>query len=200
MPYLDSIVSKINDQIIDSSLNFISSGSIRAFGIAETIIEPTADPQVFKRYPAEINDDGDATMVDFDNHYITLYHKLETIINAPAISKLQYGDGDVINESAAMSLIVIAFRDQIRKTAWWLEAVIKDKFLNNVKETNTDGNILQTSTLKVGTSNFDKLNLFAREYAEVKFQFQYPQLILFEMKYTIQSTYKKGCLDNCVTC
>jgi hypothetical protein len=198
MPYLDSIVSKINEQTI-RSLNFVSPGSIRAFGIAETIVEPI-DEQRIKRYPAAIDDDGEATMIDFDNYYITIYHRLEGIINAIAPVKNQYGDDKSLTETVNMAMIVLAFRNQIQRTGWQLEATIKDQFLDNTKETDNDGKILQTSMLRVGTSNFDKLILLPREYAEVKFEFQYPELIMFETKYSIQSTYKKGCLNNCVTC
>ena len=193
MPYLEQLVNNINEQI-KSSLKFISEGQIATYGISEAIVEPI-DEKSYKSYPAIINEDGDATMIEINDVYgIIIYHKLDSITNALALTKNQWGNEHYLSESANMTMIVIAFRDQVKRTASFLEAVIKDK-LEETMAVET-----QKSTLRPGASNFDKLSILTREYLNSAPELNFPQLIIFELKYVIASIYKKGCLDNCLQC
>lgn len=188
MPFLDNIVSQLNDKIITSSLNFIPSGKIKSYGISEPMILVQEDKVI--QYPAIINSDGEATMIEVDDTYnVIMYHKLESITNG-IVPKTNYGGISDLLETANMALVIVAFRDKVRRTSYWLENVIKDQFPDIMKVAG-----LQRSGIKIGNSNFDKLALLNREYIGVELNFSH--IIIFELKYRIESAYKKGCFDNC---
>ena len=54
-----------------------------------------------------------------------------------------------------------------------------------------NGGILPTST------NFDSMTLFNQEYKNVQ-PFLKPNLIYFQIRYSIESTYKKECFNNTI--
>jgi hypothetical protein len=199
MPYLDKIVSTINQGIINDSLKGIAPAKINACCIAETMLDVREDETgktVNLRYPALIDNDGEVTMIMVDDSYdIIFYHKVETITNALA-PKSSYGDsyGNLL-ETANMSLIVMAFRNKVRKPAWWFESAIKDQAKDTIKLNTAENIFLQRSVIRFGNSSFDKLSLLQREYSEVALN--YPNIIVLELKYSIQSIWKKGCFLNC---
>lgn len=182
MPFLETIVDELNDSL-KSSLNI----NIKAYGIAETMVKATDDqPPKIMRYPAVVDNDGEATMIEVDDVYpVTIYHRIESIANGLAPTKQQFGRTPELTEVVNMSMVVISFRDRIRKNAYWLENIIKDKLPDKISG----------ASIRVGTSNFDKLSLLAREFTEVDLAYQ--QLIFFETKYQITTIYKKGCIDQC---
>jgi hypothetical protein len=202
MPYLDNIVFQLNSSIV-SSLNFIKADRIQTFGIAETIIdvqndETTGQPKTI-RYPAIINDDGDATMITPDDKYsLMLYHRLETVVNSVVPPKQSFGRSVQISEVNNLSIIVFAFRNKVRRTSYWLEAAMKNKFPDTIKVTDNASKLLSQANVRLATSNFDKLSLLQREYSEINLN--YSQLSMFEMKYRLETTFTKGCMDNCSDC
>lgn len=206
MPYLDKIVEQINNTII-SSLNFqidsksiLTEGKIKSYGIAEQFIDASdSEDQKPNRYPAIINDDGEVDAITPDDIYdIIFYHRLEGIVNANTTLKNTFGRLPDIMETVNMSIVFFAFRNKIRRTGYWLEGIVKDKFPDKIVVKDNDGATLQQSPLKIGNSNFDKLSILQREYSEV--QLNYAELIVFEFKYLIQNTFKRGCLDGCNDC
>lgn len=199
MPYLDNIVKSLNDTWLNSSLKFIPSSKINAAGIAETIIEATPideDNVKVKRFPGIIDTYGEVQAIIADDCYqVIIYHKLEAIVNT-VIPKTGFGDGQGDQlETANMAVIVMAFRDKVKKPGYILEAALKNASPEKTKITGNTGQHLQSSVFRIGNSSFDKLGLLSREFSEV--ELNYPNLIVFEMKYRIESTWRKGCFDAC---
>lgn len=199
MPYLDKIVNSINDVIINTSLRGIPPAKIKAYGIVETMLEARENDKgetVTIRYPGLIDNDGEVNMIDIDDgYYVILYHKVESMLNGIA-AKSAYGDsvGNLL-ETANMSMVVFAFRNTARKPAWWFEAAIKDQVREKMKLNSNEGVLLQSSNIRIGNSSFDKLSLLQREYSEI--ELNYPNLIAIEIKYRIESSWKKGCFSSC---
>lgn len=201
MPYLNNIVNSVNAKIKTSSLKQFPSSKIGAYGIAETIFDkgfPTEEnptPGV-KKYPGTINDAGEITMIYPDDTYVCqFFHKVDGIVNT-INPKSSYGDtlGNLI-EVANMALIVFALRDKFRAQAWHIEALIKDQFPDVLTLENATNGFIQSSTIRVGNTSFDRFGLLEREYSEVTLNL--PNLMVFEMKYSIVSTWKKGCFLIC---
>lgn len=198
MPYLDKIVDSINIGIMNNSIGFVPRAKVHAWGIAETILDTrqeSEDKIVSIRYPGLIDDDGEVKMIDVDdNYHVIIYHKVESIVNT-IVAKSGYGNsmGNYL-ETANMSVMFLAFRDKVRKAAWWFEAAIKDQVQETVK-LECNNVFLQRSNIRIATSSFDKLGLLQREYSEV--ELNYPNLIVFEIKYRVESTWKKGCFAAC---
>lgn len=199
MPFLNNAIVTLNQQLIAQALCFVPSGSIAAYGICETMLKVVdADgAESTMRYPAVIDDDGEATMVDIDDvHSIIFYHRLDTIQNSTVRQSFGDGQGDFL-ETANLTLTLFAFRDKVRKTVWEIEAIIKDRFPNN-RITLTDqasGTWLQSSVFRVGNTSFDKLTILQKEYTSVALN--YPNVMAMQMGYRIESTWKRGCLNIC---
>ncbi len=195
MPYLDKIVEAVNQGIINTSLNGIPPAMIKAYGISETMLDVRENDKseaITIRYPSIIDNDGEVTMLNPDDGYaIMIYHKAESIVNG-IVTKSSYGDsqGNLL-ETANMSLMLMAFRNKVRRPAWWFEAAVKDQMRETMTLRSAQNVFLQRSSLKIGNSSFDKLSLLQREYSEI--ELNYPNLIVIEIKYRIESTWKKGC-------
>jgi hypothetical protein len=202
MPFLDKIVESINTNWNDTIIPVITTeGKFKSFGFSEQIIEPIIENNEAvkeKKYPGFINNDGEVLMIEIDdNYHIILYHKIENISNGFT----KYGFGDAIGdmqETVNASFIVFAFRDKIQKPGYQLENHLKDAMLSDMNLKLNDDSTFQKSFIKVGNSSFDKISLLGREFSEV--EINYPNLIVFETKYQIVSTYKKGCFNNKCGC
>lgn len=191
MPFLDKIIENLNKHWQTSSLKFIPKAKIKVYGIAETTLAASESEEGKTiKYPSTIDNDGEVTMIAIDDTYqLVMYHRLESITNSQAAKGFGDSRGDML-EVANLALIVYAFKDKIRKSAHHLEALLKDAIPEDTKIT-VDSKVVQTSLFKVGNSSFDKLGLLTREFTEV--EVNYPNLIAFEMKYRIESTWRKGC-------
>lgn len=187
MPFLGKIVDGINNQWK------ISLGENAAFyGIAETIIDvrfaEANDEEILVRFPAIVDDFGEAKMIDINDAFpMIVYHKLDSIVNSE--TKTGFGDKKQQLEIANLSAIVFAFRRKVKKQAYQLEALMKDSVKTVEFKRNEEK--LQQSSIHFQTSSFDKIALISREFSEI--QLDYPSLICFDMKYQIRSTWVPGC-------
>lgn len=199
MPFLNNAIATLNQQLISEALCFTAPGTIAAFGICETMLKvvDANGGESTQRYPAVIDDEGEATMVDIDDtHSIIFYHRLDSIQNATIKQTFGDGQGDFL-ETANLTLTMFAFRDKVQKPIWELEAIIKDRFPNNritLKDI-TSGNWVQSSVFRVGNASFDKLAILQKEYTTVALN--YPNVMAMQMSYRIESTWKRGCLNIC---
>lgn len=195
MPFLDNIINGLNDQWIAALEPVITKGKIKAYGIAESIIDVSTETKATIKYPAIVDDDGEGTMIDLDDVYhLIWWHRLESIANTVLPKGFGDAPGDT-QETVNMGIVVAAFRDKIRKPGYWIEAVLKDKMPSQSYTSNKAGGRIQRSAYKPGNSNFDKAGLLSREYTQV--ELNYPNVIFFEMKYQIINNFKKGCFDIC---
>jgi hypothetical protein len=190
MRLLEKQVDELNEAIV-SSLVFVPSGKVKAYGLAETMLNPVVleDGSVkVQRFPVTIDNDGEVDRVEVDDIYaVIMYHKLESTSNSIA-PKTNYGRTTDLFEQQNISLVVIAFRDQVQQPGYVLESIIKNYFLDKLE----DG-----AAVRIGNSNFDKLSLLQREFSEV--ELNYAHLIIFELKYRIESTQRRRCFNICGT-
>jgi hypothetical protein len=195
MPFLNNIVDSINALIKDA----LKIPSIKMYGISEVMVEAGKDESgkdITIKYPSTINSDAEVEKIIIDDAYsVFLYHKIESVVNSvDAKSGFGTSRGN-LTEAANMSLLIFAFRKQTRKDAWRFEAVIKDMLPEVLNITDKDAKPLQRSLLKVGNSNYDKLFLLQREFTEI--ELNYPDLMAMELKYRIESSWRKGCFIKC---
>jgi hypothetical protein len=200
MPFLNDIVSSLNKQWQQSSLRFIPAPKIQMHDISEAMIEVKGDGenQTQKRYPSTVTHDGEVQEIMPDDRFdLLLYHKLESIQNTVDTSK-GFGKDAANFEVANMSVMVFGFRDKLRREAYWLEAALKDGMPDMLTTKDNHHKLIQEARLKPGNSSFDKMALLAREFSEVELNF--PNILVFEMKYRIESTWKKGCFNQINNC
>jgi hypothetical protein len=197
MPFLNNITESINGIILSST--GIPVADAKLFDISEVMIEAGNNDEgnaLVYRYPSVIDMYGEVTRIIIDDGYALIaYHKVENVANG-IDQKSGYGNsrGNIV-EVANMALMVYAFRRKVKREAWWIEAMIKDKLPDTLNISDRQGKLLQRSVVRPVMTSYDKLGLLQREYTEV--QLNYPDLMVFEMKYRVESTWSKGCFSNC---
>lgn len=199
MPFLDKIITDLNSNWVNSFSSVVSNRKIKTYGISELILEPVEideNTTKTKKYPGVIDADAEVKACEIDDAYhLVWWHRLESITNT-VLTKPAFGDkaGDV-QETVNMSMIVAGFRNKIRRSPAWVEAVLKDKMQDTGIIKDSTGKIIQRMKFITGNSNFDKLALLNREFSEI--ELNYADVLLFELKFQIISTWQKGCLDIC---
>lgn len=197
MPFLDIITKSINNVIVQSF--GLPVAHVKTYGISEVMVDGSKDDagnDITTRFPSIIDADGEVTMIDVDDAFsMILYHKIDGITNSLDVRTATGRSRGNLVEAANMTLMLFAFRRKTRKEAWWFEAVIKDKLPDTLNIADGNNKPLQNSIIKIGNSSYDKLSLLQREYSSV--QLNYPDLVVMELKYIIQSTWQKGCFANC---
>lgn len=200
MPFLDNIVAGINDEL-KSKVSDKLPKDVKFYGIAEQILDTELDgPEdnaswIEKRYPAVIDNHGEAKMIDISDSYpLTIFHRVDNIQNI--VSRTGFGDsaGDC-NEVANMRMLIIGFRNKVKLSGHNLEALIKDSMSEMITVKDGYSTPMQKSLIRNGTSSFDKLNIIGREYSKIELDLS--NLIVIEHSYKIESTWKKGCFNKC---
>jgi hypothetical protein len=198
MPFLENIVESINSKIKDGPLKCFPANKVMTYGITESILDASnQEGQRPIRYPITVDDKGEGRQVAVNDLFdITIYHKLESITTTLDPRK-GFGDSHgTFFEIANLAMMVLAFRDKTGKTASWLEMAIKDSMPNIYRLVDKQDRKLQDSFLQPTQSNFDKPSLLSREYSDVVLN--YPSLVVFEIRYRIESNYQQGCFHcNC---
>jgi len=198
MPFVDKIVAQLNTEI-EAELNQNSALQNHIlYGIAEpSYVNSEAKPTI---QPCVINLDGEGTPVIYDDSYnLSIYHR---IFQEPvqAVQGMSFGNKaqDWVRTSTDMEMVVWAHRTKVKMNprilAGQLFAMIPG---TQITVTDTSNNKVGTAVLLVNNTNFDSLSIFGRDYRGSEY-FVGEQLMLFGIRYTIESTFRKECFNTCV--
>jgi hypothetical protein len=110
-----------------------------------------------------------------------------------------YGrDNFTYDQEAQMTLIVVANRNIIKDLMDdTLEQLIIENMRPNITKTQLTELVLQAASIKISSSNIDA-GILVREFPEIK-RNTYPNIICFEVKYSINTKYAAACADGCLT-
>lgn len=201
MPYSSQIVQEI-DRVIGEALTDSRFTPRFDAGLVQMIPiqSPTEDNKV-TFVPAIVHGVNDAVAVVPDDSFnLITYHRLINNRYAPAPVRQQVGNGNPYKISVSdMIMIVIAFNGKVRLTAEQLEALITQSFPEEFPRDFTTDLQMNSISVEVTSSNFDAVALFSQEYRGEKYYIK-PDMSLFQIRYTITSTYKKGCFKICDDC
>jgi len=143
------------------------------------------------QYPGIVDMTGEVEMIQVNDKVdFLVYHKLETIANNVLPGKGFGNETGGTQEVTGMAALVISWKSKIRMEAHEMEALLKDNLPHDTIKING-----QQSKVFAGITTFDKLSLLQREFTRI--ELNYPDLIFFEMRYRIESTYIKSCLPVC---
>ena len=194
MPQLNKIVDQINEGWKDAifSCEPLCDCSHNFKGLAETILDTQQGEQsILVSYPGIIDEAGEVEMVQVNDKVdFLVYHKLENIANNVLPGKGFGNETGELQEITTLAALVIAWRSKIKMAAHDLEMLLKDNLPNDPIKLNG-----QKSKIFAGISTFDKITLLQREYTRI--EINYPDLIFFEMRYRIETSYKKNCVPVC---
>lgn len=152
--------------------------------------------------PQAINDA--VQVVPDDNYNIITYHRIVGSTYSAGQVVKQFGDGfDVQVQSSDVIMIVIGFNNKLLLTAEQLEALFISGFPGAFTKTVTGTFVadlqMNSISVQVASSSFDAVSIFRQEYSGEK-NYIRPNMTLFQIRYKIEATYKKGCFTICEDC
>lgn len=195
MPFLDSIVSYINDSLKGSSLSDKRFAAGRFLGLS-TIVGVQKDTGVVL-VPAIVDAMGEYKPVDpvDDRYSITVYHK--AISNVYGFEKKSYGDEYLQKCTTEMLLVVAADAKKVLVSAEQLEPLfiygLPQRLSPELKQKAAFKNCLITPL----ASDMDKLRVYRQEWPAAEYYLK-PYHHLFSLRYRIEASYDKDCIDACL--
>lgn len=131
-----------------------------------------------------------------DNYPIVIYHKM---LSKQAIKPGPSGYGDSNNvkgELVEMKMVVFGKYKSLQLTAHELEALITFNFPDSIAKAKIQGLKLDTMQVNYSSSNMNAAAVFQEEYKGFEL-FLAPEDIMFSVKYSIESKFRKGCFTIC---
>jgi hypothetical protein len=145
-----------------------------------------------EKLPCVVSFEGEGEYVGIDDRFAVLwYHKLNriTVIRDP---KKEYGrgPGDVSN-SYDMSMIVFLNRNRARMRAADLINIIEEFFPYDIK-------LEPFKSIRIVLNNIilNDQQVYNQEYESRTNRLQ-PEHNLFQINYTVEASFTKGCFNNC---
>lgn len=184
------MISKIIDSINEDLKKFFEEAKI--FGLAQSIIRKQGAE--IELIPALVNYGGEAIYVGFDDVYpLMIYHKMNSMISSLSDKNRGYGDAgaDQVN-TYQNSMIVYMDRKKLKKLPDEIYMKIQGGFPERLKI-----DPFKTVTIKFSNVILNSQQVFASEYQGNSYSLS-PEKNLFAINYTIESTFSKGCFDNCL--
>lgn len=178
MPSVHDIVDKIN-----ASLDLPGGSDIN--GIAQSAYRKP------DRFPGVVKKGGEIRYVGIDDKYsVLLYHKLNSV-SVKTDPRRGFGNSTgPINNSYSISLVVYNNRKKTKQFADELSSLIQSQFPDTVKlEPYQSINIFFNSVI------LNDLQVWQQEYS-IEYQLP-PDHNLFQINYTVEATFLKGCFITC---
>lgn len=199
MPYVAEIVQKIDSILAASALTDARFTNRYMAGLVNQIPVSNSDGSKVIFIPAkQTSAFSDAVQIVPDDSFaITTYHRLISNTYTIQPGNQQYGDTfDYEVASSDLIMIVIGFTKNLRLTAEQLEALFISSFPDYLPKDFSAS--LQLSSINVSktSSSFDSVAIFRQEYSGEK-NFIKPEMTLFQIRYRIDASYKKGCFNIC---
>lgn len=195
MPFTDKIVAYINEQLKASSLNDKRFLPVRLLGVATQLARPKG--QGVELLPATCDEQGNHKLIEPDDKFpITVYHK--TITNAYTSAKQQsYGDDYVYKCTTEMQLIVLADQRKVKMTAEQLEPAVIYGMPQRLSAALMQDVRFASCLITPLGSDMDKIRVFRQEYPGNEY-FLKPYHQLFSIRYRIEATFDKNCVNKCL--
>jgi hypothetical protein len=194
MPKLKEIVSIINTNLETDVFNTSRFQGGKYYDIVKLVSEQIKDNVITR--PCEIDNDGECTDVIYDDTYpLQLYHRIMTL-NYETVPE-DYGDGNLMKETATMSLVFISDRYKIQMESENLMALIAVNMIEKLSQTDLNTyNLYSCSIYPSGESVIDNETIYNREYQNVEYLLK-PNSIMHALTYTIETVYNKKCYLPC---
>jgi hypothetical protein len=146
--------------------------------------------------PCIINNDADGKYVGLDDSFsVQVYHKNNGTVSLVVTSSDQFGDGNpVITRRYNMSMMVMGKRKLLDLTPEQLETIIDASFPDQLPAQLRNDFKLNNCSIGFSGTDHNSSTLLKREYGQPDKKYDL-EMIIFEMKYTIECIYKKSCID-----
>jgi|ERR1043165_815613 hypothetical protein len=197
MPFLKQQIQLVNQELLESTLKDARFQPGRFEAIAVDVSRTTATGGT-ETFPAVMSDNYEAQEITVNDTYpISIYHKLLNKTYSPAATSGNYGNGNPsVICKADIKMVVYGKYTKLKLTTEQLEALITTGFPDLISREKLSPYKLDTMTVNLQSSNLNSAAVFAEEYKGFE-PFLAPEDILFSIKYTIESRYRKNCFTIC---
>lgn len=195
MPFLKEQVQIVNDALIGLVFNDARFKSGRFETLATDVSRKESDGSI-KTFPAVMNENYEAIEITPDDTYpIVIYHKAVEKVYEP--DKFQAGDTQRYQvERSIVKMVVYGKYAALKLTKEQLEALITSNFPDQIPASKIQPLKLDNMTVTLRTSNLNTAQVFSEEYKGYPL-FLAPEDILFSVKYSIDTKFRKGCIKVC---
>lgn len=197
MPFLKQIVEIVNSDLRERSLKDKRFQSGKYDGIAVDVSRPLESGGA-QTFPAVLDANYEAQPVTPDDTYpITIYHKVVSKRAKNPQGSGNYGDGNgVRGEVVDMKMVVFGKYAALKLTAEQLEALITINFPDVIAKAKTQPLKLDSVLIEYQSTNMNSVAVFQEEYKGFEL-FLAPEDIMFSIRYSIESKFRKGCFTIC---
>lgn len=196
MPFLKQQIEIINQELRERSLKDARFQAGRYEAIAVDVSREASEGKV-QTFPAIMSSNYEAQEITVDDTYpLMIYHKVFS--KAYSTEKLGgYGDGNnYMVERADCRMVVYGKYAALKLTAEQLEALIATGFPSAIAKTKIAAYKLDSMLVTLTGSILNSAVVFQEEYKGFDL-FLGPEDILFSMRYSIESKFRKGCFTIC---
>lgn len=166
---------------------------MKVHGLAQSVIRISGDKE--ELLPGVVDKEGEITYVGIDDlDPVRIYHRNPGITTTRGTQQ-GYGDdeSDIVN---TYQMAMIVFIDHKRAKLFPEELFL---FLQANMPDGLKSEPYKKVTIRTGSVILNSQLVFRAEYAGTEFRLPAEQS-LFQINYTIQTVFKKGCFDKCPDC
>lgn len=195
MPYLDAIVTEINDSIKSklTGENFLLSLQ----GISKQLLRTDSDET---QIPSYVSNDGEGVFNFINDQFtVNIYHKCEAI---PYESfDFGFGDDDTYKkENAQMAMFVYGKRSVLKMTENELISTITSSLPSILsKDFKLSKPGLSAASIQITNIDNKAQDIWRREFINIDYPLL-PESILFQVNYTITTVINTLCFEPCHQC
>lgn len=194
MPFIESIVSYINSSLKERSFNDKRFQPSLFFGCTTVLARKKGE--ALEVLPAVLNESGEYTMIEPRDHLaLSVYHK--TISNGYGYVKKSHGDQYEYRCTTEMAMVIINNSKRTGVTAEKLEPLFVYGMPQRLSKSAIDQFKFSNCLITPLASDMDVIRVFKGEYPQSIF-FLKPFQQLFLLRYRIETTFDKSCIDECL--
>jgi hypothetical protein len=196
MPFTDKIVGFINDSLKASSLKDKRFQPGRFIGIATPMARTLKSGQGVELLPASCDEQGNYKLIEPQEVPITVYHKI--VSNAyTSARQANYGDEYVYKNTSEMQMIILADQRKVRLSSEQLEPLLIYGTPQRLSSALMQQLKFASCLVMPTGSTMDRIVVFRQEYQGIEY-FLKPYHILFSIRYRIEATFDKNCINQCL--
>lgn len=198
MPFLNQIISFINEDLKAGSLNKEKLQPARYYGLSTIVARSTkgtAQNQI-ELLPAIVDANGKATPITPDSKMaLQVYHKLNGKVYSK--EKKSYGDDYLFNCVSDVTMVVLTNSKITGKTKDVLEPVVLFGMPQRLSTALTADLKINKCLITPVSSNMNHLEVFRQEFPQSDY-FLNEQMSLFSIRYKIEMSFSQSCVEQCL--
>ena len=201
MPFLNQQIEIINSVLKSVSLADARFATGRFEAIAVDVSRKDADTGAITTFPAVMDKNYEAQEITVDDAYpIIIYHKILSkayVFDKNPTGPNQYGDGNrYVNETTQVKMVVYGKYATLKLTREQLEALITSNFPDNISPVSIQPLKLDNMVVTLKGSDLNSARVWQEEYKGIPLYLA-PEDILFSINYSIDTRFRKGCINIC---